>query len=330
MTEIMAIIIEYNKSSTLYFSITGMLDNMVLNHNCKFDTPENLNNKKNNLKDYMLEKYGCIPKFLISFLELESFENIIDELSNILKVVFIIDDIHHSKRIRKVRCPVINKSYICFNTYGYQFNKWGLPNIENNYFFPHSAHWIIDFNENPINKVLGSGRISSIYPDREFFFNLAEKNKHVEIFKCSFGYRDSNQNNIFGKRFYEYLNKYLCCFVDCARDYILCKTFEICGCGSLLLCMNENLVDIFEKLGFKDNYNYISCNRENIEEKIKFIVDDNNKSTIDQIRKNGYELIKEKHNSDYRCKIFIDILNGNFKSDVHHNIIYDTKYKLAF
>jgi hypothetical protein len=317
-----ALINEFEES-TILLHFKSILKVFIDKYGCKFFTTNDLSKHKGNLKKYIVNTYKELPLFIITFYGIGSFCDIIDEINSLnIKLVILSDDIHHSIRLASNRIPVFNKCYKSFNTYGYQINKWNIPKLNNNYFFPHSANWILDFNENPINKILVSGSINLIYPDREFVVKL--KNKNIDILKLDL------KNNIWGENFYKHLNKYLCCFVDTPRDYILAKVFEICGSGSLLLCMNNQLLDIFEKLGFIDNQNYISCTRENILEKISFILHPENRQKIDEIRKNGLELIRNKHNVEYRAQTLFNILVDNFKVKEEKNDKLGIKYNLAF
>lgn len=317
-----ALINEFTEDNLL-LHFKSILKIFVDKYGCKFFKTQDLLNNNGNLKKYILDTYDELPLYIITFYGIGSFCPIINEINSIgIKLIIIADDIHHSSRLAVHRIPVFKKCFKSFNTYAYELNKWNLPKINNNYFFPHSANWIIDFNENPISKILVSGSINPIYPDREYVANL--KNKNIEVLKLD------TKNNIWGENFYKYLNKYLCCFVDTPRDYILAKVFEICASGSLLLCMNPTLLDIFEQLGFKDNMNYISCTRENLFEKIDYIVDPSNKSIIDNIRKEGHKLIKEKHNINHRADTLFNILIDNFKLTEKTNSSLGINYYLAF
>ena len=50
-----------------------------------------------------------------------------------------------------------------------------------------------------------------------------------------------------------------------------------------------------KELGFIDGQNYISCNLENMNEKINYITNPDNRKKIDIIRKNGYEFVRKYH-----------------------------------
>ena len=306
------------------FHIYNLLERIVEDTDSKFfDIHDLIKLEKEELKDYLINTYGSLPRFIISFYGIGTLSPIANNITNLnIKIIIISDDIHHAKRIAYPRLPCFNLSYINFNTYVYQLNRWNLPNLNNNYFFPHSARWIIDFNKNPINKILISGSISDIYPDRQYLSKL--NNNNLEILK------KNKDNNIWGENYYKYLNKYVCCFVDTPRDYILAKVFETCASGSLLLCMNKKIKKIFEKIGFIDYINYISCTREDIEDKISYITNPDNKLTIDIIRERGQKLIIEKHHYLHRYQYFRNIIEDKYTDEIKINEEYKTKYRLGF
>lgn len=315
------LIVNYDKSSSRHFHITQIFDHLVSLPNSKYyfvemnDLISHLSNTAN-LRNFFISKYNKVPKYIISFSGVGGFNGYYKIITKVTKLVFIIDDIHHAKSVRVPRIPVIKNSEIIFGTYSYQFERWGLPKPKNLYFFPHSCRWICDFNSNPINKILISGRISDIYPDRQFAHSCAKKNPKIfDILDCNINYRTnasdiSNEKAIYGEKFYMYLNKYLCCFVDTARDYILAKIFEICGSGSLLLCMDTNVKNIMNNLGFEDNVNYISCSRDNFEEKVNYITNIQNISNINLIREKGYELVKNNHTWFKRMLFFTNVIEN--------------------
>jgi hypothetical protein len=94
--------------------------------------------------------------------------------------------------------------------------------------------------------------------------------------------------------------------------------------------MNPNLLDVFGQLGFIDKTNYISCTRENIRDKINYIIDKNNLDEINKIRKAGQELIINKHSCQYRLETFIKILENDFSPKKEFNDKFKTNYFLAF
>jgi hypothetical protein len=156
-----------------------------------------------------------------------------------------------------------------------------------------------DMNMDIIPRVLLSGSISRNYPMRSYLANLG--NPNVDILKRNAG--------IYGKDYLTYLKKYVCCFTCCSNSstpYIINKFFEIPFTGSLLLAYDEFVKKPLKSLGFIDQENYISCDRENIKQKISWICDIQNREEVNRIRKNGYELVRQKHTDKIR---FQDLLN---------------------
>ncbi|ADO67283.1 hypothetical protein crov250 [Cafeteria roenbergensis virus] len=232
------------------------------------------------------------------------------------KISYIIDDLHTCGQIKQARINNYKLVYKIYATYAYCFNKF-YPMIPINMveWFPHSARFIIPFNNNPINKILVSGRINKIqYPNRFKIVELSKKDKFIIYYKPQLnGYRAKNkediQSKIYGEKYYKLLNKYLInftCDASLSRPYLVAKHFEILGSGSLLFTCNPNTKKEFEKLGFIDGEDYISCTPNNMIDKINWLK--NNYDEINRIRKNGYEKVK-KHTWTIRTEFLNNQLN---------------------
>ena len=100
-------------------------------------------------------------------------------------------------------------------------------------------------------------------------------------------------HKIIGEDFILHLNKYLCCFCDGSKfNIVLKKVYEILYSGALLLS-DLNIKNELEKYGIIENIHCILCNKENMEEKMKYILDENNNEIIENIRQNGFKLASE-------------------------------------
>lgn len=322
------IFLDYDKTSTRDYHITSIMDELVAkdHENYGFMSFEELSENSTSvskLHDFFTTKYNSIPKYIISYIGIGRFNGIHNTITNVSKLVFIADDIHHQGSAKRTRIPVLKSSTIVFSTYAYLYTKFGLGKPQKLYLFPHSAKWSCDYNEKPIRKILISGRVADAYPDRIFAKKIALQNKErFDVLECNFSYNESETNKvnlICGEKFYKYLNKYLCCFVDTARNYLMAKTFEICASGSLLLCMNVETVEVMRSIGFEDGVNYISCSRDNFNEKVNYILDLQNADEIDKIRTNGYELVKSKHMWTNRMDFFKRILETDTFEDVEQD-----------
>ena len=298
------------KISTVNRHLFDMLNLLVEKYNFDFIN-YNLFFQKN-INEYLQNKFN---ENEFHILVLNGSSAIFDFKTNKnVKYSIIIDDLHTQGVEKKNRIMSLEVIENVFSTYGYIFYNY-YPKIRYNLFwFPHSARYTnIKFNQNPINKIFISGRLNEgLYPNRCYIVSLIKKNKNkLEYFKPNIGYRTNkiNEEHICGEKYIKKLNNYICCFTDDAcekRPYIVAKHFEILSSGSLLLSCNPNTKNKFESLGFKDNEHYISCTKENMLNKINYILE--NKDKIDIIRKNGQELVLEKHTYLNRTKFLMDII----------------------
>lgn len=163
----------------------------------------------------------------------------------------------------------------------------------------------IDFNNTPIEKIFVSGAVSHLYPLRQYIF---KKQEYIDTLDHP-SYKHY-KHTIINEVYYKKLSEYLCCFTDASiYNYILLKVFEICSAGSLLLC-DESIQDELYCLGFENNINYMTCNKENIESKVKWILDKNNRKTVDEIRLKGMNLVRSNHSTNDRCEAFNALINS--------------------
>jgi hypothetical protein len=166
----------------------------------------------------------------------------------------------------------------------------------------------IDFNQVPDQKIGLFGMITQAsYPNRYHLKMLARDQKYSDkimvVEHPNKKYKPvnySNKNLVIGENYYKLLNSLLCNFT-CSLTYgfAVCKYFEIPFTGSLLLC--DTTHDDLSQLGFIDGVNCLIYNSvEEIDEKVKYIFD--NPHVIDEIRENGYYLIRERHLVSIRCR----------------------------
>jgi hypothetical protein len=299
--------------STRKFHIYDMLDILIKEYDYKTIDIKLLYDSKCN--DIFLKEYNRYPDNIIVLKGGSSIQKFKTDRS--IKLTMIIDDIHHGGTLRQCRSKSLKRIHNVFCTYAYFFNHYYVKRNYNLYWLPHSARFTsISFNNKPINKIFVSGRLNhEIYPNRKKILSL--NNKDVKYFRPNVGYRYKEEDNmnkkIFGEKYITKLSEYLCCFTCDAnpkRPYIVAKHFEILSSGSLLLACNPHTKEYFKSLGFNDMEHYISCTPDNMKKKIAFILNNSNRDEINIIRKNGFELVKEKHNYLERTKFLHNILNN--------------------
>jgi hypothetical protein len=260
--------------------------------------------KTNNIKIILC---FCCCEYLIEIYKIFFEENNIILLSYANDLHYKNNTVTDNKRKLKDLIHNFENIYICANYY-YCYLKYYNINPKRIIKYPTFVDddFYIEFNENPINKILLSGTITKEYPARKKLNLIAGYNDNIEVLK----------NGVYlGFEYIKYLNKFLCCFTCCANKnlpYILGKFFEIPSSGSLLLAFDEFVKDELINLGFKDGENYISCTLENMEEKIRYILNPENLEEINKIRKNGYEFVWKYHKQTDRLKYIDKFINNNF------------------
>lgn len=219
----------------------------------------------------------------------------------------------------------------CYNIYNYNSNA-------NLYFFPHCVKYNIEFNKNPVNKILVSGRgrkNPNRYPMRVFMYDLSLKDERIDYFKPDHSYRENIkkcEQVTCGENFIKKLNQYKVCFVDDSihySPYLVCKFFEILSSGALLLASLNYTKPYVSKLGFIDGEHYISISKEDYSEKIEYIFDEKNREEIDKIRLAGYNLCNTYHTSEHRALQLKEIIENTDNVKKYIDGIGDTEYYMV-
>ena len=339
-----------------YFDDLNMINttadwNLILylkntNHNNIYKLTENELNElyKNNINInlYFSEKYNTKLINIVNFdcgnILYDCFYNQINHLQDTILNSGInfyqyIVDIHHNFNFENNNFFVeLNnrKRLFMLLTYGYFFNIHNTFIPHKIYYFPHSIIHKCDINNNPINKILVSGRGRKNvyrYPYRAkmYSYSLVYDN-YIEYLKPNVDYRiDKKQINefqIFGKSFVMELNKYLVCFCDegnaQSMPNIFSKFFEILSSGALLITFNPVTKIYFQKIGFIDRIHYWSMS-ENLLDDIMYVLNSANIDEINNIRLNGYNKVWQFHNVSFRSNELINILEGNNNNYIEYN-----------
>ena len=200
---------------------------------------------------------------------------------------------------------IILRNQTSINKYFPKCNCYTLP-------FSVDSNIIPLFNNDPKNKILLTGNINKSYLMRKRIHDL--KDVHPIDVLDHPGYRTLKHLCI-GKQYYNKINQYIASVATCGfpkYNYIVAKYFEIPATGALLFAFVDPIIDDLEQYGFKDMVNMLTFNDIDIEQKIQYILDPNNKEEIDKIRLAGYNLILERHTHDIRFKIeFDEFINQN-------------------
>lgn len=176
----------------------------------------------------------------------------------------------------------------------------------------------VDFNNNPIEKILISGQTNEMcYPERHMMLSVNN------IVHYQYNTNDFNTNN-----YSMVLNNYLCCFTSSvylfnvmkqqkmSTNMVLLKTFEILASGSLLI-MPLAEEETIKKFGLINNVNCMLLDfTRDLNEQVDYVLDPRNREHINNIRYNG--MIHCKHN--FTTEIIFNKL---------HNIICNKAFVLT-
>jgi hypothetical protein len=84
------------------------------------------------------------------------------------------------------------------------------------------------------------------------------------------------------------------------------KHFEIPATGALLVA-DGAVRGPLEQLGFLENVHYVPVSEQDLEAKIRYVLDENNHLEIDEIRHRGQSLIREAHKTSDRARLIDSI-----------------------
>ena len=332
---ILNLVMDYddNEKSSCHHHVRNMLEYLIENYNYKKINEDIITANLNNLLEYFKTNYGdCTEINLIAFGGLGFFVDKIDILSKVANVSFIIDDIHHGKSINRYRQKVVKGCKYLFLHYAYHYERY-FQRHNGLVFLPHATAYKIDFNPNPINKLLVSGHITKdIYPNRYLIAELSKLDDRVVVFSpdyCGYRISEKDKNKTFGFKYYQLLNQYLCCFADDSvpeRRYILAKFFEIMGSGSLLIAFNKNTKTAFDQLGYIDKIHYFAIDETNYIDTINYVLDPDNLELVNKIRRAGMEFTEKYHHYTNRADFIDKILNGKVEIEYDYDTATNTKY----
>jgi len=224
--------------------------------------------------------------------------------------VILADDLHWwdaGMRMRKTVGFALCETVI--STVGYAWNRLypEFAGTKKVVWVPHSASpdFMVPYNSNPENAIFVSGAYGNYYPLRDRIRELSQTGAYRIVCHDHPGYYtgyDYDRNEAVGRGYAMKINQYRAGFTDSSKfHYVLAKYFEIPATGALLVA-DDSVRGPLSQLGFVDNENYVAVSAENLEEKIRFVLDERNHEELDQIRRRGQELVWDRHKSIDRAR----------------------------
>lgn len=224
--------------------------------------------------------------------------------------IFLADDLHWwNPQMREMKFISFALCDTVFATYAYTWAKFypELAGMKKLVWIPHAASpdFILPYNDRPENSIFVSGAISQHYPLRQQMMNLLAHQSYSIKSHRHPGYHvgyDYNSNPNIGRGYAEKINKHRVGFTDSLTfKYVVAKYFEIPATGALLLAEGA-VKEPLKELGFIENRHYIPVSQENLEERVKYVLDEKNREELDQVRRRAQELVWQRHTTNDRAK----------------------------
>lgn len=268
-------------------------------------------NGSGTIREKLVRELGQLPDSILFW---ESYELFNAEARDIYRLdcrkFVLVDDLQvwdQPMRQRKLVSFALCDTILCTNG-----NVWNafypeFAGRKNVVWIPHSASpdFMLPYNPNSENSILLSGAIGRHYPLRQQMRALWEQGSYSIAYHQHPGYYtgyDYEKNQYIGSAYAKRINNYRAAFTDSLiYRYLVAKYFEIPATGALLFA-DDAVRGPLQELGFIENRHYLSVSKENLEEKVAYVLDKRNHEELDQIRRRGQELVWERHKTSDRAR----------------------------
>ena len=220
------------------------------------------------------------------------------------------DDLHWwDAEMRKRKTVGFALCDTVISTVGYAWNRLypEFAGTKKIVWVPHSASpdFMVPYNPNAENAIFVSGAYGNYYPLRDRIRELSQEGAYAIVCQDHPGYYtgyDYDRNEAVGRGYAMKINHYRAGFTDSSKfHYVLAKYFEIPATGALLVG-DDSVSGPLRQLGFIQDEHYVAVSAENLEEKVRFVLDERNHEQLDQIRRRGQELVWDRHKSIDRAR----------------------------
>jgi hypothetical protein len=284
---------------------------LITDFNWRHVETRELWNSSGNLRDTLINLCHELPEVILFW---EGYELLTARALEIQRLpcpkAILADDLHWwdaGMRMRKAVGFALCETVI--STVGYAWNRLYPEFAETKrvVWVPHSASpdFMVPYNPDPVNAIFVSGAYGNYYPLRDRIRALSEQGAYSIVCHDHPGYYsgyDYDQNEAVGRGYARKINNYRAGFTDSSKfHYVLAKYFEIPATGALLVG-DDSVSGPLSQLGFIENEHYVAVSGADLEEKIRFVLDERNHEELDQIRRRGQQLVWERHKSIDRAR----------------------------
>jgi hypothetical protein len=271
------------------------------------------------LTEMIVSELGEMPEAVLFWESYELLEARADEVSGLecAKYIFA-DDLHwwdDWMRPNRLICFPLFDTILSTYAYAWDGLYPEFAGTKKLVWVPHAASpdFMLPYNPRPENSILMSGTISPTSPLRPTMKLLYERGSYAIAYYEHPGYQrtyDYEKDEAVGRGYAEKINRHRAAFTDGHRwNYVVAKYFEIPATGALLFAENAVGPQLRE-LGFVENENYLPVSKDDLEEKIQYILDERNHEEVDAIRRRGQKLVWERHTTADRARQIDEACSG--------------------
>ncbi|HYG82441.1 MAG TPA: glycosyltransferase [Pyrinomonadaceae bacterium] len=271
-----------------------------------------LRDGRGTLRELLLREFGEPPEVMLFW---EGYDTLALRAFNFRQLecrkYILADDLHWQGEVMRQRKLVsFAFCHAVLSTYGYAWEKFypALAGVKRVVWVPHSASpdFLVPYNADPENSILLSGAVSVHYPLRRQMKSLHERGVRGIAYHPHPGYHCRHdygqQNGGVGRGYALRINRHRAAFTDSLNfNYVVAKYFEIPATGALLLA-DDSVSGPLEKLGFIEGRHYVPVSKRNLEERVRYVLDERNREAVDEIRRRGQELVWARHKTSDRAR----------------------------
>jgi Glycosyl transferases group 1 len=280
------------------------------------------------------DSVGEVPQVTLFWETYDLFNAVAPELRELgCRTALFADDLHllsGDESKRDSRLQAFAQCDLALTSYGYMFDEF-YPELRGKtkvIWTPHAASpdFALPFNDQPKNAIFLSGAIGSFYPLRVQLRTLLAERGDTIVHHQHPGYGeayDYESDTRIGRGYAKRIHECKAAFTDAGSfRYVVAKHFEIPATGALLVA-DAIVRDPLKRLGFAENIHYISVSAENLENSIRYIVDEGNRPEVDAIRRRGQELVLATHTTSDRARLIDRCCGCDATDDTLLGLPYD-------
>jgi hypothetical protein len=288
-----------------------VMSDLIADYNWKHIETMRLWHAPVSIERALLHEFGELPEVILFW---EGYDLLSGRAHDFYRLdcrrVIMADDLHWSNlQMRQRKLVGFAMCERVLSTYAYVWDKFfpELAGIKSVVWIPHSASpdFMLDYNEQPANYVFLSGAVNHYYPLRQQMKEIHDKGSDHIAYHPHPGYHchyDYGRAGDVGRHYAKKINNFRSAFTDSLRYcYVVAKYFEIPATGALLLA-DAAVSKPLRELGFVENRHYVPVSREDLEEKIEYVLNEKNHQELDEIRRAGQALVWDRHKTSDRAR----------------------------